>query len=103
MMLIRLSALFIGFVGLIVSTEAYAAPQCAPRMNVLTTLAERFEETRRGMGLAANNTLMELFASEQSGSWTITITLADGTTCIVASGQTFETVVDQPAVTGDPA
>jgi hypothetical protein len=33
---------------------------------------------------------MELFASETSGTWTVTVTLPDGQMCLMASGSNFE-------------
>ena len=53
---------------------AHAAPQCATRDVVVAELATKYSETRRGMGLGANNTIMELFASDATGTWTITVT-----------------------------
>ncbi len=67
---------------------------CAPRADVLQRLAETYGETRRGIGIARQGAVMELFASDQSGSWTITVTLPDGMTCLVASGQAYEQMVD---------
>lgn len=59
---------------------------CAPRADVLEHLATNFGEHPRAIGLNANDTVMELFVSE-SGSWTITITLTNGLTCLAAAGQ----------------
>ncbi|WP_298850601.1 hypothetical protein [uncultured Ruegeria sp.] len=67
---------------------------CAPRKDVLERLTDTYGETRRGLGLARQGAVMELFASNQSGSWTITVTLPNGVTCLVASGQAFEDVAD---------
>lgn len=69
---------------------AQAGNTCAPRPVVIDRLAERYGETRQSIGLGANNQLVEVFASPQSGSWTITVTTAAGITCLVASGQAFE-------------
>jgi hypothetical protein len=102
----KLFALSLGFVGLILATEhafGQEAAQCGPRNDVLARLAERYGETRRGLGIAANRALVEVFASGQTGSWTITVTLADGTTCLVASGDNFETVTEAPVPPGSPA
>ena len=35
--------------------------------------------------------LVETFASAETGTWTITVTMPTGVTCLVASGQAFET------------
>lgn len=67
---------------------------CAPREDVLKRLTDTYGETRRGFGLAQQGAVMELFASTQSGSWTITVTLPNGVTCLVASGQAFEAVAE---------
>ncbi|MFN3846710.1 MAG: hypothetical protein ACK4RZ_12960 [Paracoccaceae bacterium] len=94
-----LFALSLGFAGLILATTAgHAAQQCGKRDTVVTQLTERYGETRRGMGVAANNGVMEMFASDSSGSWTITVTMPDGMMCLVASGQGYETMrEDLPA------
>lgn len=88
---------------LFLSTNANAGGQCGSRTSVLETLASKYGETRRGIGLAANNGVMEIFSSAQTGSWTITITMANGTTCLVASGQNYEQVADELPAKGDPA
>lgn len=102
----KLFALSLGFGALILVTQAQAqarAPQCGPRAAVVAQLAERYGEIRRSMGLAANNMVMEVFASESSQSWTITVTTPQGQTCLVASGQGFEAMADQLPAKGDPA
>ncbi|NOD92741.1 hypothetical protein GS636_08090 [Ruegeria sp. HKCCD4884] len=71
-----------------------AGQNCAPREDVLTRLHETYGETRRGLGLARQGAVMELFASSESGSWTITVTLPNGVTCLVTSGQAYEEVAD---------
>ena len=91
-------------VGLLVSlfvTPAEAQARCAPRPVVIERLARGYGETRRSVGLAANNALVEVFASDQSGSWTIISTAPGGLTCLVASGQSFEAVKDALAIQGD--
>lgn len=67
---------------------------CAPRQVIIDRLGERFGETRRSIGLGTSGHVMELFASDASGSWTITVTLPNGITCLLASGQSFETLAD---------
>jgi hypothetical protein len=76
------------------ATEARSSVNCAPRDKVLERLAGTYGETRRAIGLGANNVLIEVFASDESGSWTITQTLPSGLTCLVASGQAYEAMAD---------
>lgn len=77
--------------------------QCAPRETVVQRLAEAYGETRQSMGLGANNAVVEVFASATSGSWTITVTGANGITCLIAAGQAFEAMADSPPKPGNDA
>jgi hypothetical protein len=89
-------ALSLGFGGVILATQiAFAAPQCGPRDTVTALLADRYGETRRAVGLAGETAVMELYAADDSGTWTITMTLPDGQTCLMASGSGFEAVTDE--------
>ncbi len=72
---------------------AAQAAQCVPRAVALATLAERHGETRRGIGLDARGTVMEVFAAE-GGGWTILVTRPDGTSCLVASGTGYEDLAE---------
>ncbi|WP_170222762.1 hypothetical protein [Marimonas lutisalis] len=70
------------------------APNCAPRDRVVQRLADGYGESRQAIGLGANNAVIEVFASPDNGTWTITVTTANGITCLVASGQAFETLAE---------
>lgn len=63
---------------------------CAPRTDVLDRLSKTYGETRKGIGIARQGAVMELFSSDETGSWSITVTLPDGMTCLVASGHAYE-------------
>ncbi|WP_375174985.1 hypothetical protein [Pseudooceanicola sp.] len=70
------------------------AGACAPRDIVLERLASTYGETRQSIGLGPNNQMVEVFASDDTGTWTITVTKPTGLTCLVASGQAFETLAE---------
>lgn len=97
-----LLALALGLAGLAAATPSSAA-QCGPRDAVLKVLAEKYRETRQSVGLAANNMMMEVHASRETGTWTITVTSAQGVTCLVASGQGFEALAEELPARGAPA
>ncbi len=82
---------------------AQNARNCGPREMVLQRLAEGFGETRQSMGLGANNAVIEVFASDESGSWTITVTMPNGMTCLVASGQAYEALAEALPPKGNDA
>lgn len=85
------------------AAHAQDSSHCAPRAMVIERLAVTYGETRRAMGLAANNTVIETFASDDSGSWTITATFANGLTCLIASGQDYEALADHAPPQGKGA
>ncbi len=82
---------------------AQSARNCAPHKMVVERLASKYGETRQSMGLGANNVVIEVFASDTSGSWTITVTNVNGLTCLVASGQGYETMVEALPAEGNDA
>ena len=82
---------------------AQNARNCGPREAVIERLADKYGETRQSIGLGANNAVIEIFASKDSGSWTITATMANGMTCLVASGQAFETLAEALPAKGNDA
>jgi hypothetical protein len=97
-------ALSLGFGGVILATRiGHANPDCAPRDEVIEGLAQDYGETRRSLGLAANNTVMEVFAADATGTWTITVTLPDGKTCLVASGLGYEAISEPLPAKGTKA
>ena len=87
-----LLGLSFGFAALIAATQiAHAQGQaCAPRERVLDRLGTTYGETRRGAGLAGSQAMVELFASDATGTWTMTVTLPDGRMCLVASGTDWQ-------------
>ena len=99
-----LFALSLGLAGLILTPGlGHAQAPCAAHQTVVDQLASQFGEARRSMGLAANATVMELYASLETGTWTMTVTLANGMTCLVAAGDNFETVLVPEPARGNPA
>ncbi|MGI3165469.1 hypothetical protein [Pseudooceanicola sp. 200-1SW] len=95
---LALAALFCAGVGLPgpppaqsqFQTLTSGARACAPRDVVLDRLAEGYGETRKSIGLGSDNAMIEVFASDDSGTWTITVTSPQGITCLIASGQAYE-------------
>lgn len=85
------------------SALSQSGPNCAPRDIVVERLASKYGESRHSMGLGANNAVVEVFASAETGSWTITVTSVRGLTCLVASGQAFEDLAEALPDDGDDA
>jgi len=85
------------------SASAQQARNCAPRDLVVERLAEKYGESRQSIGMGANNSVVETYANNKTGSWTITVTMPNGMTCLVASGQAFENLNEELPNTDDDA
>ena len=96
-------SLIVAFAALLIPAAANAQPQCAPRSVVLERLATAFGESRQSVGLTQGNRVIEVFASTTTGTWTITVTLPDGRTCLVAAGDAFEIVAEALPPAGSPS
>lgn len=102
-----LFALSLGFAGLIWATQhaqgqSLRPLQCGPRANVMEVLATRYGETRRGIGMAGTTGVVEVFASPKTGSWTVTLSLPDGRSCLLASGTGWESLNDELPAKANP-
>ena len=60
---------------------------CGARADVVARLGRDYGETRRGHGLQRATAVVEVFASEATGSWTIIVTSPNGVACLVAAGE----------------
>ncbi len=79
-------------------TAAASGAACTKHDRLVKALERKYQEKRRGLGVAAKGTaLMEFFVS-QDGSWTVVMTMTSGLACIVAAGHTWEDVAQTAAV-----
>ena len=63
---------------------------CAERTRVVQKLQEKFGETLRSLGLHSDDGVVEVYSSEETGTWTILMTRPDGMSCLLAAGQRWE-------------
>lgn len=92
--LVVLTAAAAVFVATTTPAVAQSQRNCGPRDAVVTKLAQGYGETRQSVGIGSNNAMVEVFASDETGSWTILVTMPNGLSCLVASGQSFEEVAE---------
>ena len=79
-----------------------ANPLCGARAGLVDKLEAKFGETRKGLGTIGDRAVFEVWSSDKTGSWTILFTRADGTACVMATGDNWQSM---PAIrpVGDPA
>jgi hypothetical protein len=97
------AALLLGYTAL-PAGDTKAAAQAAPgterylcdtRETVVKELSGQFHEQPIATGLQGNGTLLEVFASRETGSWTVLITMPTGVTCLALAGDSFEMLPPQ--------
>jgi hypothetical protein len=88
---------------ILAAAHANAAPACGNHSAVVAELETVYGEGRQAMGLGANNTVIEVYASSEAGSWTITATKPGGPTCLVAAGDSFQLETPELTVDGNDA
>ena len=76
--------------ALALAAPAARAQTCSDHDAMVRHLAEGWGESRQSIALDAGNSVVELFASSETGTWTLTLTRPGGPTCMVASGHAFE-------------
>lgn len=92
----RFFALSFGFLALIAALQPARAENmaCGERARIVEQLETRYRESRQGIGIASNNAVIEVFASAESGTFTVIVTLASGQTCLIASGQDYQSLAE---------
>ena len=65
-------------------------PPCADYREVQRQLAAGYGEAPVAAGLRSNGELLQVFASPESGTWTIVSTTPQGTACVLAAGRHWE-------------
>jgi hypothetical protein len=66
------------------------APACVKRADLIKHLENKYHEAPAAVGLADNGALLEVFASKQGETWTVTVTMPNGISCMVATGQQWQ-------------
>lgn len=87
------TALIFGAAALAPPLAAQAQAQgvaCLPRDALVERLEGRYKESPpAGGGLQSPQQLLEVWASEETGSFTVFVTRPNGVSCIVATGQNW--------------
>ncbi|MEL6608754.1 MAG: hypothetical protein AAFO93_07565 [Pseudomonadota bacterium] len=72
------------------------AQNCALRTDMVTALKFRHDESQVSAGLQNADVMVEVFASPNTGTFTILLTRTDGVSCIIAAGTNWAEVSALP-------
>lgn len=82
----RTLSTLIAAMALIVPTAGHAQSSCADRSDVTERLSVKYGEKFAGGGLRNSDSIFEVWKSDETGSWTIIMTMPNGKSCIMAAG-----------------
>lgn len=105
------STVFLGVSGLaLAALLPGAAPRaqgeavsCATRANVLAYLGRRYAEAPAATGLADNGATLEVLTTPEGETWTIILTMPDGTSCLIAAGEAWQPLLPATGTSGPAA
>ena len=81
------------------SLPAFAQPAgqvCAPRAVIAGKLGADHHERLVGIGVVADDALLEMFATSGGETWSVVVTWATGISCLVLAGKNWQQVAGQP-------
>ena len=90
------AALIFGAAALAPPVQAQSSAPCMVRGDLVDRLSQKYSETMIGGGLQNAQQLLEVWRSEETGSFTVIVTNAEGLSCIVATGQHWQAAVLTP-------
>ncbi|MEO1537463.1 MAG: hypothetical protein AAFR73_07000 [Pseudomonadota bacterium] len=90
------------FVALLFPAALHAQGTCFERDALVENLETRYGETFAGGGLQNAKSILEIWFSEERGTWTVLMTRADGKSCIMASGTNWRDPGDVKLPVGVP-
>lgn len=85
------------------SPAAHAQTVCAPRDTVVERLSGSYGEGLAAGGLRSAEQVLEVWASPETGTWTVLVTRADGVSCVMASGTNWHQQEPTIVLMGTPS
>lgn len=74
--------------GMPVSAQS-AGKLCGQRQTLMADLKDRYSETPTAIGLDSNGVLVEVLTAKEGETWTILLSMPNGMSCVVASGENW--------------
>ncbi len=65
---------------------------CSKRDDVLSQLGSKYKEAPSAVGLANNGGLIEVLTSDDGSTWTIIVSMPNGTSCLLAAGENWQPI-----------
>lgn len=82
--------LFYGTSSLALPNSSEAQTACATYDSITDGLKKRYGEEIDSMGLSSSGGVIVVYSNDKEGTWTLLLTLPDGTSCLIAEGELWE-------------
>ena len=82
---------------------AQEATGCDQRSDVIARLAKKYGEAPVALGVTNKGGLVEVLATDDGKTWTIIVSMPDGTACMVAAGEGWRPVLAPEEIEGPEA
>lgn len=92
----------LALVAALVPAAAMAQQQCGQRTAITEQLTAKYGEYLAAGGLQSAQSIVEIWFSEEKGTWTILMTRPNGTSCLLASGTDWRNMPKPAEVAGIP-
>ena len=80
----------------LLASPAAANPNCAPYDALARELGNKWGEAPIERGLSSSGEMVEWWANDETGTWTVLVYSASGVACIIAAGELYEAVAAVP-------
>ncbi len=71
---------------------------CGKRDKLIGTLQQTYSEKPVAIGLSQDGSLIELLTSADGSTWTLLVTLPNGTSCIATAGQDWQPLISSAMI-----
>lgn len=89
----RIAIAFAAFASLVAAVAPASAADgqnlCGARVDIVSKLSSHYKELPAAVGMVDKNAVLEIFVSND-GTWTIIATGTDGNSCVLSSGEGWE-------------
>jgi len=75
---------------ILTAAPAFAQVACNNRDKIIAWLGSRYNETPVATGVSDKGALIEVLTTKDGTTWTILLTSPNGTSCIVETGQAWQ-------------
>ncbi|MGH6961848.1 MAG: hypothetical protein ACREE7_15305 [Dongiaceae bacterium] len=65
---------------------------CSQRADVVSQLGNKYKEAPSAVGIANNGGLIEVLTADDGATWTIILSMPNGTSCLLAAGEDWQSV-----------